>query len=87
MARRRGGPKSGSQDLQQHNGDRAAAGLPRRSDVGMAYDTNMTQSGETRSKSLVERLLSPIADVRHGEAASVLLMTLLMFLLLAAYYC
>jgi ATP:ADP antiporter, AAA family len=46
----------------------------------------MTQSGETRSKSLVERLLSPIADVRHGEAASVLLMTLLMFLLLAAYY-
>ena len=46
----------------------------------------MTQTDETRSKTLVERLLSPIADVRHGEAASVLLMTLLMFLLLAAYY-
>ena len=46
----------------------------------------MTQSDEKRPKSLVERLLSPIADVRHGEAASVLLMTLLMFLLLAAYY-
>src|SRR5688500_3251964 len=37
-------------------------------------------------KSLVERLLSPIADVHRHEAASVLLMTLLMFLLLGAYY-
>jgi ATP:ADP antiporter, AAA family len=37
-------------------------------------------------KTLLERLLSPIADVRRGEAASVLLMTLQMFLLLAAYY-
>jgi AAA family ATP:ADP antiporter len=37
-------------------------------------------------KSLVERILSPIADVRRGEAPSVLLMTLLMFLVLAAYY-
>ena len=37
-------------------------------------------------KSLLERALSPIADVRRGEAASVLLMTLLMFLVLAAYY-
>ncbi len=46
----------------------------------------MTQTDETRSKTLIERLLSPIADVRHGETASVLLMTLLMFLLLAAYY-
>ena len=34
----------------------------------------------------VERLLSPIADVRRGEAASALLMTLLVFLLLGAYY-
>ena len=38
------------------------------------------------SKTLLERLLSPIADVRRGEVASALLMTLLMFLLLAAYY-
>jgi AAA family ATP:ADP antiporter len=37
-------------------------------------------------KTFVERLLSPFAEVRHNEAASVLLMTLLMFLVLAAYY-
>jgi len=37
-------------------------------------------------KGRVERLLSPIADVRRNEVASVLLMTLLIFLLLAAYY-
>ena len=39
-----------------------------------------------RPKTLVERLLSPIADVRREEAGSALLMTLLMFLLLGAYY-
>ena len=39
-----------------------------------------------RPRTLVERVLSPIADVRREEAASVLLMTLLMFLLLGAYY-
>ena len=32
------------------------------------------------------RLLAPIADVRANEVASVLLMTLVMFLILAAYY-
>ena len=37
-------------------------------------------------KSAIERLLSPIADVHRSEAVSALLMTLLMFLLLAAYY-
>ena len=37
-------------------------------------------------KSLVERLLSPIADVHPGEATTALLLTLLMFLVLAAYY-
>jgi AAA family ATP:ADP antiporter len=42
--------------------------------------------GEDRKRTLVERLLSPIADVRHHEAASALLMALLMFLILAAYY-
>ena len=37
-------------------------------------------------KGLVERLLSPVADVRHGEATSALLMTAAMFLLLSGYY-
>src|SRR5262245_5982225 len=37
-------------------------------------------------KGLIERLLSPIADVRRGEALSALLMTLTMFLVLFAYY-
>ena len=37
-------------------------------------------------KWLVERLLSPIADIHPGEATAALLMTLLMFLVLAAYY-
>ena len=37
-------------------------------------------------KTLLERLLSPIADVRRGVAGSALLMALLMFLLLGAYY-
>jgi AAA family ATP:ADP antiporter len=37
-------------------------------------------------KGPIERLLSPFADVRRGEAAGVLLMTLLMFLLLSGYY-
>jgi AAA family ATP:ADP antiporter len=46
----------------------------------------MTPSNEVRPKALIERLLAPIADVRREEAASVLLMTLLMFLVLGAYY-
>ena len=37
-------------------------------------------------KSLIERVLSPIADVHAGEAASALLMTATMFLLLSGYY-
>src|SRR5678815_4378787 len=40
----------------------------------------------TQEKGAIERLLSPIADVRRGEAASALLMALTMFLILAAYY-
>jgi AAA family ATP:ADP antiporter len=39
-----------------------------------------------RPKTAVERLLSPIADVRREEALSALLMALTMFLILAAYY-
>jgi AAA family ATP:ADP antiporter len=37
-------------------------------------------------KGTLERLLSPIADVHPGEAGGVLLMTLIMLLLLGAYY-
>src|SRR4051812_39976205 len=37
-------------------------------------------------KGPIERLLSPIADVRRGELGSALLLTLLMFLLLSSYY-
>jgi AAA family ATP:ADP antiporter len=46
----------------------------------------MTQTPSQPSKTLVERLLWPIADVHHHEALSALLMTLAMFLLLGAYY-
>ena len=38
------------------------------------------------SKTIGERLLSPIADVRRGEVASALLLTTIMFLILGAYY-
>jgi AAA family ATP:ADP antiporter len=55
-------------------GTRAAGGAPRE------------PSDANRPKTLVERLLSPIADVRQEEAAIALLLTLLMFLILAAYY-
>ena len=44
------------------------------------------EPGDGRQRTLVERVLSPIADVRQEEAAGALLMTLLMFLILAAYY-
>ena len=37
-------------------------------------------------KGAIERLLSPIADVRPGEAVSALLMALTMFLMLGGYY-
>jgi AAA family ATP:ADP antiporter len=37
-------------------------------------------------KGPLERLLSPLADVRRGEAPSALLLTLVMFLLLSSYY-
>lgn len=37
-------------------------------------------------KGPIERLLSPLADVRPGEAGSVLLLALMMFLVLGGYY-
>ena len=46
----------------------------------------VSMSDALRSRTPIERLLSPIADVRREEVSSVLLMTLLMFLLLGAYY-
>ncbi len=49
-------------------------------------DATETQPDPPRDKSTLERLLSPFADVRRGEAASALLMTLTMFVILAAYY-
>jgi ATP/ADP translocase len=45
-----------------------------------------TESDQPADKGTLERLLSPFADVRRGEAPSVLLMALTMFLILAAYY-
>jgi ATP:ADP antiporter, AAA family len=45
-----------------------------------------TPEPPTAAKSLVGKLLSPIADVHPGEERSVLLMTLIMFLVLGAYY-
>jgi ATP/ADP translocase len=47
--------------------------------------TSQIEAGTTRG-AVVERLLSPIAEVRPGEAKSVLLMALVMFLILGAYY-
>src|SRR5579864_762931 len=41
---------------------------------------------EVGRKNAIERALSFLADVRSGEAAGVLLLTLNVFLLLAAYY-
>jgi len=48
--------------------------------------TNAGTGPAAADKGWLERLLSPIADVRRGEAASALLITLTMFLVLAGYY-
>ncbi len=52
----------------------------------MTTASDASADASADGKGLVERLLSPIADVRRGEAASVLLMTATMFLLLSGYY-
>jgi AAA family ATP:ADP antiporter len=51
-------------------------------------DTRATPAGASSpsDKGLVERLLSPIVDVRRGETASALLLALTMFLILGGYY-
>jgi ATP:ADP antiporter, AAA family len=52
----------------------------------LAQQTTPMTPAPSSSKSLVERLLSPIADVHRAEAPSALLMTLVMFLILGSYY-
>lgn len=47
---------------------------------------NGDASVPSEPKGLVERLLSPIAEVRRGEGGGVVLMAMTMFLLMAAYY-
>ena len=44
------------------------------------------ETPESSSNTWIARLLAPIAEVRRDEVTSVLLMTLLMFLILGAYY-
>jgi AAA family ATP:ADP antiporter len=46
----------------------------------------MDSTTATRPRTWAERALSPIADVRREEIPTALLLTLLMFLVLAAYY-
>jgi hypothetical protein len=46
----------------------------------------MTVQSNTEQKNWLERALSIFADVRVGEAAGVLLLTINAFLLLAGYY-
>ena len=46
----------------------------------------MTSTAAAPSRTWVERALSPIAEVRRDEIPPALLLTLLMFLVLAAYY-
>src|SRR5688572_13668226 len=45
-----------------------------------------TLGAQPAPKPLIERFLAPVADVRKEEVPSALLMTLIMFLILAAYY-
>ena len=45
-----------------------------------------TSEAQPAPKPLIERFLAPVADVRKEEIPSALLMTLIMFLILAAYY-
>ena len=47
---------------------------------------SVPESAAAAGKTIAERLLSPIAVVRRDEVASALLLTLIMFLILGAYY-
>jgi ATP:ADP antiporter, AAA family len=46
----------------------------------------ITAITDSRERTILERLVSPIADVHHGEVGRVLLLALNLFLVLAAYY-
>ena len=48
--------------------------------------TNSPQTSIAPPKSLIGRLLSPVADIHPGEEKSALMMTLVMFLVLGSYY-
>ncbi len=48
--------------------------------------SSATLPAPASEKSLIERLLSPIADVRPGEGPVVLLLSLNLFLILLGYY-
>ncbi len=52
----------------------------------MSQERGAATAGAAESRTWVERALSPIAEIRHGEVTGALLMTLLMFVVLAAYY-
>jgi AAA family ATP:ADP antiporter len=48
--------------------------------------TGPPSSAASDDRTWLERSLSPIAEIRHGEVTGALLMTALMFVVLAAYY-
>ena len=52
----------------------------------MTTGDTTTPDDHAAPKGVLERLLAPIADVHPGEAGGVLLMALVMFLVLGAYY-
>jgi AAA family ATP:ADP antiporter len=54
--------------------------------VAQLIDVKPGHTQGARRHTAIERLLSPIAEVHQDEARSALLMTLIMFLVLAAYY-
>jgi AAA family ATP:ADP antiporter len=68
------------------DGDRADRNAGTGAAVERGHWIMTTDLTAQEPKTLGQRLLAPIADVRRNEVISVLLMTLLMFLVLAAYY-
>ena len=80
-----GRPRSAAR--QPAAGARAGARRDESSLMTVPPDTAIdAHSDGTPDKGLIERLLSPIADVHRGEGVSALLMTATMFLLLGGYY-
>lgn len=52
----------------------------------MSQEPGAGSAVATDDRTWLERALSPIAEIRHGEVTGALLMTMLMFVVLAAYY-